>query len=144
MADTYFGVGKLNFFIFLVVYISVVGLVGAMFDPVGAGLVPTQPTQQDLEDGANSFPIDVYGKDTTTGMGKQPPGFSFWSALDTVSKTISTALAVFWMGLTFNIPGVPVMLKFFMVVPVVIVLIIVTLDIIIDILKAVFKVPLAG
>jgi hypothetical protein len=141
MAD-YFGVGKINFFVFLVVYISVVGLVAALFDPVSAGLVPTQT---ELEKGASPFTgVDVYGKDTSTGMGKQSPGFIILSALDIIGKTMGTALSVFWLGFTFNIPGIPVMLRFFMVIPVVIVLLVVCLDIIIDILKAVFKVPLAG
>lgn len=141
MADTYFGVGKINFFVFLVVYIMVVGCVGALFDPVSAGLVPTQ---KDLEEGAGGFPVDVYGKDTRTTMGKQAPKFDFWSALTTIAKTVSTALSIFVMGLTFNIPGIPILLRMFMVIPVVIVFIVVFLDIIIDILKAIFKVPLAG
>jgi hypothetical protein len=140
MADTYLGIGKLNFFVFLVVYFMIVGVVGALFDPIGNGLVPTE---ESLSSGAGKWNVDVEKGSDSNILG-DPPGLSFWDTLTTIAKTIGTVFNIFWIGLTFNIPGMPILLRMFMVIPVVLVFIIVLFDIIIDLLNAVFKVPLAG
>lgn len=142
----YAGIGKINFFVFLVVFFMIVGVVGAIFDPVGNGMVATE---QDLIEGAGGWGIDVdrTGEtDSPNPLSKDSP--SAWDVLTTVAasyfSTVVTALRIFWIGLTFNIPGVPLLIRMFMVIPVVVSFVAVILDIIIELLKAVFKVPMAG
>ena len=142
----YAGIGKINFFVFLVVFFMIVGVVGAIFDPVGNGMVATE---QDLIEGAGGWGIDVdrTGEtDSPNPLSKDSPsvGGSAWDVLTTVFSTVVTALRIFWIGLTFNIPGVPLLIRMFMVIPVVVSFVAVILDIIIELLKAVFKVPMAG
>lgn len=143
MADTYLGIGKLNFFVFLIMYILVVGVVSAIFDPVGLGLVTTN---ENIAEGANKFPIDVSKtgpKDNPNPLGGAP-NVGIWDAIGKVAGIIGTAIGIFWAGLSFNVPGVPLLLRTFMVIPVFVLFVVVLLDLIIDILKAIFKVPLAG
>lgn len=146
MADTYFGIGKLNFFVFLIVYFMIVGVVASVFNPTIAGVSPDM-TEQSLEQGADkwtSVDVERAENDKNTPLGKSPPDFNLWNAFGTVANICKTAFLVFWAGLTFNIPGVPTLLRMFMVVPVVIVFVVVIFDTLIDVLKAVFKIPAAG
>lgn len=151
MAETYFGIGKLNFFVFLIVYFMVVGLVAALFDPSLVG-VGKDPSLQDLEKKTAYPNIDIDGKDAKTEKDKQInplgnlPQMADWDkgAFGKISELFGTGIGIFWAGLTFNIPDMPLLLRLFMVIPVVGAFMIVMLDMIIDLLKAVFKVPLAG
>lgn len=127
MADTYFGIGKLNFFVFIVVYFMVVGVVGAVFDPVGKGLVPTDDS---LAKGAKQFDTGVMAK-------QKAPKADIWGAFGMIGGVVSTGLGIFWIGMTFDIPGIPDMLRLFLTVPVLIVFFVVIIDILMDIIKTV-------
>jgi hypothetical protein len=119
MAETYLGIGKLNFFVFLCIYVIIVGVVCAMFNPSVTG-----------------FDNNPY-KESNTFADKKTPATDLWGMFGFIGDIVKVALSVFWAGLTLNIPDVPIIVKAFMVTPVFLIFIVVIIDILLDIIKTV-------
>ena len=143
MADTYFGIGKLNFFLFLVIYMLVLGLVITMFNnttnkewdgkwhsPFGDIKTPENPSNEQTS----------LKKEVTNPIGLPNPMAPVEKLSNGFAKLggiIMSALGIMWIGLTVNAPGMPDIVRIFMITPVVILLSVVILDIILDLIKAV-------
>ena len=120
MSDSYFGIGKLNFILFLVIYVLAIGITNAVFNPttysVGSGT-------------GLGFEAGVF-KDQ-----QQPPsGSDIFSALNQFVSIIFTGMSILFNGFWINVPGVPLIVNLLLCLPVDILLVIVLMDIIRDIL----------
>ncbi len=142
MAETYLGIGRFNIILFLVIYFMVVGVVGSLFDPTF--YADKSLTENDVNNGIDVWGMDskVQGQTKTALLQQVNP--TLWNAWDNIVKIFTTFLSLIFIGMTFSIPNVPTAVQLFMSVPVIILFAFIILDLVIDILKAVFKVPLSG
>lgn len=143
MADTYFGIGKLNFFLFLVVYMLVLGLVisifnntqnnaewdGKMHSPFGS--VNSETPQQESPSLKKEVTNPIGLPNPMSPIEKLSGGFA------KLGDIIMSALGIMWIGLTVDAVGMPEIIRLFMITPVVILLSVVILDIVLDLIKAV-------
>jgi len=120
MSDSYFGIGKLNFILFLVIYMLVIGVTNAVFNPaaysVGSG-------------SALGYEGGVF-----QDQQQQPSGTDIFSAIGQFVSIIFSGLSLLLNGFWITVPGVPAIVNLVLCAPVDILLVIVLMDIIRDIL----------
>jgi hypothetical protein len=118
MAETYLGIGKLNFFLFLIIFVFIVGAVAQVFQAKDPASVTAQNSK--------------FNQATTFKDKPAPTG----NWLDTVTSgmgMVKTALGVFWAGLTLDIPDLPTAIRLIICVPVIIMFMVVLIDILVDV-----------
>jgi len=120
MSDSYFGIGKLNFILFLVIFMLCVGIINVVFNPTAYGLG---------EQNMLGYESGVFQDQQS-----QPSGGDMFSALNQFVSLIFAGLTLLSAGFYLNIPGVPAIVNLLLCVPVDILLVVVIIDIIRDIL----------
>jgi hypothetical protein len=110
--------GRYKILLSLVIIIMVLGISATIFDPE-AGYVDSFGDVQSLKDSQDTVNDDWWTQ--ATG------GFSF----------IATAFSIFFRGLFLDIPFIPLILKIFIVTPMLIMLSIVLFEILLDIINGV-------
>jgi hypothetical protein len=142
MADTYLGIGKLNLILFMVVYFMIVGVVATIFNSAEDNTVLSDSS---LSEGADSS----WDRSTNLQQGKtvnvEKPSNNWWDSAGKAIRILTSGVAIFWAGITFDLGDeFPLLLRLFLSVPVVLLFLVVVIDTIIEVLKAVFKVPFSG
>lgn len=120
MSDSYFGIGKLNFILFLVIFMIVIAIVNVVFNPTAYGI--------------GSQSVLGYESGVFQDQQKQPSGTDMFSAISQFVSLVFTGLTLLMSGFWLSIPGIPIIVNLLLCVPVDILLVVVLLDIIRDIL----------
>lgn len=120
MSDSYFGIGKLNFILFLVIFMLVVGIVNVVFNPTAYGLG---------EQNMLGYEGGVFQDQQS-----QPADNNIFTAISQFVALIFAGLTLLSAGFYLNIPGIPMIVNLLLCVPVDILLVIVIIDIVRDIL----------
>lgn len=142
MAETYFGIGKLNLLLFIVIYLLVLGLVISIFENVDVGKEWDGTLHSPFED-KTPKPVEDKSslkKEVTNPIGLPNP----MSPIERLSngfaklgEAIMAGLTILWIGLTVDTGSIPQIIKIFMATPVIVLLSIVIVDLLLDLIKAV-------